>query len=113
MIYLNLLFICAITVFICDLSGAIDDLVIPLIKSAFKLPKNANISIKPLSCSLCMVWWLGLIYLLITSTLTLANLSYVCLLAFLTPHVRGILLYMKEVLIFIENKLYKLIDESK
>ena len=113
MIYLELLLICAIIIFICDLSGAIDDLVIPIVKRAFNIPKNANISIKPISCSLCMVFWLGLLYLLIQHAFTIPNIAYVCLLAYLTPHLKAILLYMKELLIFIENKLYKFIDESK
>ena len=113
MIYLELLLICAIIIFICDLSGAIDDLVIPLVKRALKLPKNANISIKPFDCSICMMWWLGLLYLLIQHAFTIPNIAYVCLLAYLTPNIKGILLYMKEFLVFIENKLYKFIDESK
>lgn len=113
MIYLELLFICAIIVFITDLSGAIDDLVIPLIKRALNIPKNANISIKFITCSLCQTWWIGLIYLLIQHAFTIPNIAYVCLLAYLTPHLKAILLYIKEFLIWIENKFYKIIDESK
>ena len=112
MIYLELLLICAIIIFICDLSHAIDDLVIPLVKRAFNIPKNANISIKPISCSLCMVFWLGLLYLLIHHAFTIPNIAYVCLLAYLTPHLKAILLYIKEFLIWIENKFYKIIDET-
>ena len=112
MIYLELLLICAIIIFICDLSGAIDDLVIPIVKRVFNIPKNANISIKPISCSLCMVFWLGLLYLLIQHAFTIPNIAYVCLLAYLTPHLKAILLYIKEFLIWIENKFYKIIDET-
>lgn len=113
MIYLELLLICAIIVFICDLSGAIDDLVIPLVKRAFNIPKNANIRIKIITCSLCQTWWLGLLYLLIQHAFTIPNIAYVCLLAYLTPHLKAILLYIKEFLIWIENKFYKIIDEGK
>ena len=112
MIYLELLLICAIIIFICDLSGAIDDLVIPLVKSAFNIQKNANISLKPFSCSLCMTFWIGLIYLLILRAFTIPNIAYVCMLAYLTPHLKAILLYIKEFLIWIENKFYKIIDET-
>ena len=112
MIYLELLLICAIIIFICDLSGAIDDLVIPIVKRVLNIPKNANISIKPISCSLCMVFWLGLLYLLIHHAFTIPNIAYVCLLAYLTPHLKAILLYIKEFLIWIENKFYKIIDET-
>ena len=113
MIYLELLLICAIIIFICDLSGAIDGLVYPLIKRALNMPKNANIHIKFISCSLCQTWWLGLLYLLIQHAFTIPNIAYVCLLAYLTPHLKAILLYIKEFLIWIENKFYKIIDESK
>ena len=112
MIYLELLLICAIIIFICDLSGAIDNLVIPLVKRALKIPKNANISIKPFDCSLCLTFWLGLLYLLIQHAFTIPNIAYVCLLAYLTPHLKAILLYIKEFLIWIENKFYKIIDET-
>lgn len=113
MIYLELLLICAIIVLITDLSGAIDDLVIPIVKRAFNIPKNANIRIKFITCSLCQTFWIGLLYLLIQHAFTIPNIAYVCLLAYLTPNIKGILLYMKELLVFIENKLYKFIDESK
>ena len=113
MIYLELLLICAIIIFICHLSGAIDNLVIPLVKRALNIPKNANISIKPFDCSLCLTFWLGLLYLLIQHAFTIPNIAYVCMLAYLTPNIKGILLYMKELLVFIENKFYKIIDESK
>lgn len=110
--YIELLFISLIIVFICDLSGATNDILYPLVRKLLKLNKNANIRIKPFDCSLCMTFWSGLIYLLITHTFTLPHIAYVCLLAYLTPHLKGILLYMKEVLIFIENKLYNIINES-
>ena len=112
MIYLELLLICAIIIFICDLSDAIDNLVIPIIKRAFNIPKNANISIKPFDCSLCLSFWIGLLYLLIQHAFTIPNIAYACLLAYLTPHLKAILLYIKEFLIWIENKLYKIIDET-
>ena len=113
MIYLKLLLISLIIVYIIDISGVVDEFIRPLVIRAFKLPKNANLKLKPISCSLCMMFWVGLIYLLAVHAFTIFNIAYVCLLSFLTPNIKGIILYMKELLIFIENKLYKFIDESK
>ena len=113
MTYLKLLLISLIIVYIIDISGVVDEFIRPLVIRALKLPKNANLKLKPISCSLCMMFWVGLIYLLAVHAFTIFNIAYVCLLSFLTPNIKGILLYLKELLVFIENKLYKFIDESK
>lgn len=111
MIYLKLLLISLIIVYIIDISGAVDEFIRPLVIRALKLPKNANLKLKPISCSLCMMFWVGLIYLLIVHAFTIPNIAYVCLLSFLTIHIKGMILYIREFLIWIENKLYKLIND--
>lgn len=111
MIYLKLLLISLIIVYIIDISGAPENLFKPLIRSIMKLPKNVNLNIGPAECSKCAVWWLGLLYILCTGAFTIPNIAYVCLLSFLTIHIKGMILYIREFLIFIENKLYKLIND--
>ena len=51
------------------------------------------------SCSLCQVWWLGLIYLIITHSVTIPALGFVLLLAFLTPVAKELLYLIKDILI--------------
>ena len=111
MIYLKLLLISLIIVYIIDISGVVDEFIRPLVIRALKLPKNANLKLKPISCSLCMMFWVGLIYLLIVHAFTIPNIAIVCGFSFLTIHIKGMILYIREFLIFIENKLYKLIND--
>ena len=71
MVLINLTLITAIVVFIVDISGAVDSL-----KSGLKWiltkgkMKNSDYQLKPLDCSLCMTFWSGIIYLLITNNFT-------------------------------------------
>lgn len=111
MIYLKLLLISLIIVYIIDISGAPENLFKPLIRSIMKLPKNTNLNIGPVECSKCAVWWIGLLYILCTGAFTIPNIAYVCLLSFLTIHIKGMILYIREFLIWIENKMYKIIND--
>ena len=52
MIYLKLLLISLIIVYIIDISGVVDEFIRPLVIRTLKLPKNANLKLKPISCSL-------------------------------------------------------------
>ena len=97
---LNLLIIALLWVFVLDLSGFITELETTLQK---KLKRKVLIK-KPFSCSLCMTFWTGLIYLLATQAFTIPMIGYVALLAFLTPVFNDMLLSIRELLIKIVNK---------
>lgn len=108
---LNLLFITAVLVFIIDLSGFIQELSKGIWKALFKkVTYKGWIIPKPFSCSLCMTFWVGILYLILTHTFSFLMLGYVALLAFLTPVISTVLLWIKDVLVFILDKLYKLIS---
>lgn len=98
----NLLLITLIIVFIIDLSGIIDS--IETVLSKF-LNGKARVP-KPFSCSLCMTWWVGLIYLLCIHQFTLIWISIVALFAFLTPVFSAILVWIRETLIWVVDKAY-------
>lgn len=110
---LNLLLITIILVYIIDISGAPEDLFKPLIRMLFKMPKTTNIRIGPAECSKCATIWIGLLYLLLTHSFTITNIAIVCGFSFITLHIRGLILYIREFLIWIENKFYKIIDETE
>ena len=98
----DLLLITLIIVFIIDLSGIIDS--IETVLSKF-LNGKARVP-KPFSCSLCMTWWVGLIYLLCIHQFTLIWISIVALFAFLTPVFSAILVWLRETLIWVVDKAY-------
>lgn len=114
MVLINLILIAYITVFIVDISGAIESF-----KSGLKWlltkgkMKNSDYVLKPIDCSLCMTFWIGIAYLLITSNFTLPYLGFVCLLACFANLIKSSILLVEDVLVTIINLIYKIIDRLK
>lgn len=82
---LNLIFIQLIVVFIIDLSGFVDTMKSKISSLLTKgVIKSPDYRIRPFDCSLCMTFWCGLIYLLITHQFTLFFIAFVCLLSITT-----------------------------
>lgn len=109
---INLFILTCIIVFVVDLSGFVDEMVKRLYYKYIKVGDYHTLipKLKPLTCSLCLTFWVGLIYLLITSQFSILMLGYVCLLAFLSPIIGDILVLLKDVINKIINLIYKLID---
>ena len=103
---IRLLLITLIIVFIVDISGAIEHLVYPLVKRILKIPKTSRIEIPLISCSLCMTFWIGLIYIVCMREFTLLNLFFVCICVFLTPHIKDLFILIRDILTIIQNKVY-------
>ena len=92
----DLLFLTLIVVFIVDISGFTESWL-----GAFsKWLGHPVYSLKPFSCSLCMTWWSGIVYLLVTGRFCITLLAYVALMAFLS-------FPLSELLIFIQENLLK------
>ena len=108
-IYLTFLAIAVIEIFIVDLSGSIQGLVHPIVKRIFGINKNANIHIPLIECSLCVVFHTGWIYLLCMGEFTAYNFLYTTLLSFFAKNIGGFLRWIQELLIKIEDILYKII----
>lgn len=109
---INLFLLTCIIVFVIDLSGFVDEMVKRLYYKYIKVGDYHTLipKLKPLTCSLCLSFWAGIIYLIITSQFTVLMVGYVCLLAFLTPIIGDVLVMIKDVLNKIINLIYKLID---
>lgn len=103
---IDLILIQLIIVFIIDLSGAVESfkLFISKILTKGKI-QTTNFDLKPFTCSLCSTWWIGLIYLLICHSFTIPYIALVALLSYLTPLSSSILLLIKDLAIFLVNKL--------
>ena len=97
----ELILVALITIYVVDLSGFTDTWLKFL--SAYKGRKITEL--KPFSCSLCMVWWVCLAYLVITSQLTLSLVAFTALLSFLSIPMGQILVLLREVMLHIINKL--------
>jgi len=67
--------------------------------------KDSNYSIKPFDCSLCMTFWVSLIYLLIINGLTIESFTLVCVSAWLTTFTNDIYIVVKEMWTKLINKI--------
>ena len=97
----ELILVAMITIYVVDLSGFTDTWLTFL--SAYKGKKITEL--KPFSCSLCMVWWVCLAFLLMSAKLTLPLVAFSALLSFLSIPMGQILVMLREVILHIINKL--------
>ena len=109
-IIINILLLSTIIVFIVDLSGAISNLLKPIVKHFLHIPPHKDINLPLIECSLCVTWWCGLLYICIASIANaftfnqfLILVSVLALVSFLTPVIKAILVLIKDLIIrFIE-----------
>lgn len=92
MVCLDLFFIMAITVMIIDMSGFTVSLkkFVSWLLTGGKLVKT-DFDLKPLTCSFCMTWWVGLIYLICTGTINFFHLYILLLLCCFTVPFKNLL----------------------
>lgn len=81
-LFLNLF----IWVFIIDIAQANKGIIHPLVKAIFKIPQKSQLALPLVDCSLCVVFWTGLIILL-CSGFSVSGLFIVCVTAFLSKPV--------------------------
>lgn len=107
----NLFLIAVITVCIIDLSGFVESLKSALTKLLTKGKiSNSDYTLKPIDCSLCMTFWIGLIYLIIYNQLTLLNISILLLIAVSTPIINDVIRLLQDIITKIINIIYKKIQ---
>lgn len=95
---LDLFLITIIICFIIDISGIIESIEWWLSKW---LKVNCKIP-KPFSCSLCMTFWVGLIWISIFD-FTLLNFVYVCLFATLSEQISNFIIIIKQLVQWVQD----------
>ena len=105
---LNLFLISVIWVLILDIAGFSEE----IRKIAGKIlgisPSLAqNLSLKPLTCSLCMTWWTGLIYLIITRNFTFIYLTLTLLFACFTTITKDLIFLVQDLITHIFSQISK------
>ena len=104
-IYIDLLMVAVITIYIVDLSGFTETLL--KVISAYKGRKITEL--KPFTCSLCMVWWVCLIYAVIVGNLTIPVVALIALLSLLSVPCVQLLILIREAFLKLINKLMDLL----
>ena len=100
-IYIDLLMVAVITIYIVDLSGFTETWLSFL--SHYKGRKITEL--KPFSCSLCMVWWVCLIFSLVTGECSIPVVAFIALLSFLSVPLGQLLMLIREVFLKVINKI--------
>lgn len=97
---LNLIYIAIILVFIIDYSGVITSIEDFVSRTASHAGRKIHIKIpKPFSCSLCSMWWSGLIYIIVTGNFSFENLAIVALISASTPIIDETLQFVRDAVI--------------
>lgn len=111
MTILNLFIISVIWVLILDLSGFARTIDKTLYKIFYqKRPYREDAHFKPFDCSLCMTWWSGLLYLLITHTLSLLNIAILLVFAWSTTMEKDIFIFIKDIITKLLDLLYRTLN---
>ena len=88
-IIIDLILVALVTIYIVDLSGFTE--------------------LKPFSCSLCMVWWVCLIYAAIVGNLTIPVVALIAFLSLLSVPFGQLLILIREAILKVINKLMNLL----
>ena len=111
MTILNLFIISIIWVLILDLSGFAQTIDRTLYKIIYKgRPYREDAHFKPFDCSLCMTWWTGLLYLLITHTLSIFNIAILLVFAWSTTMEKDIFILIKDIVTKLLDLLYRTLN---
>ena len=102
---IDIILVALVTIYIVDLSGFTETLL--KVISAYKGRKITEL--KPFTCSLCMVWWVCLIYAAIAGILTLPVVALIALLSLLSVPCGQFLILIRDAFLKVINKLMDLL----
>ena len=108
---LDLFCITFIIVFIVDISGVVYHIKKYILKLLFKLknPDPESMHIHLLECSLCITWWSGIIYILLTNNFNIYSLALVAVFSLLTSVIGNTIQLILDLCNTIISKIYSLI----
>ena len=101
-IYIDLILVALITIYIVDISGFTDSW-----RNALSRWLNLE-QMKPLppfDCSLCMTWWVCLVYALCVGQISLGTIAFSALLSHLSNPISSALIFIREWMTWLVNKL--------
>lgn len=109
-IYLQLLLVAAVVVYIVDLSGFTDTLLGWASKFTARWGYPPVRSLRPFTCSLCMVWWCGLTWAWLQDALTLPVVAYCAALSAYSITLTQSFIFIREAVLKLLRTLMKWID---
>lgn len=108
MTIIDLILINLITVFIIDQSGVVDSFksIMKSILTKGKM-KDPDYSLKPFDCSLCMTFWLSLIYLFVTNHISVPYFAIACLNSYIAQYTNDLFIVFKHFWSIMMDKILK------
>lgn len=103
-IYVEMAIVSAVTVYIVDLSGFTESWRGCIARWMHIRPENLR-QLHPFDCGQCMSWWVCLVWALCCGELTLGTVGWSALLAFLSVVTGQFLIMLREVMIFLINRI--------
>lgn len=97
-IYVSILLLWAVVVFIVDLSGWTQTWLGWLSRFTTRHGYPPVKELRPFSCSLCMTWWICLLYAYLRNSFTLPVVAYIAGLSFLSITLRELFIFIRETL---------------
>lgn len=101
-IYIEMLLVAAITIYIVDVSGFTESWR-HLLERMLHITKMRDLP--PFDCGKCMTWWVCLIYPMISREISLETIAFATLLSLLSVPIGGVMIFIREWIIWITNKL--------
>ena len=101
-IYIELILVALVTIYIVDISGFTDSWR-GLLASALHIGRMKPLP--PFDCGKCMTWWAGITYAICVGQFSLATLAFIALLSHLSVPLGGILIFVREWMNWLINKL--------
>lgn len=109
--YIILLLLTIATVIVVDLTDFVDSVKKAIWKWVWKEQREyKDFPFKPFDCSLCSSWWIGLIFLIFSGTITLPLVVYQLFLSYMTPILKDFIQMVKDIAIRVLDMLYTYLD---
>lgn len=104
----DLVLVAFITIYIVDISGFTQSWR-ALVAKFLGVSEDALRPLPPFDCSLCMVWWVSLVYLLVTGTFTLPWIALAALLSMMAYPFGQMIVLVRESILKLVNLLMDLL----
>lgn len=112
--WIELLIINVIICFIVDISGVIDSIKYGIWKWVFNGKRDyQEFRLKPVDCSTCMTFWIGLLWITIYGQFNLINLLFVCLFATISEEMTNTILIIKHIIHRVQDDIELLITNNR
>lgn len=107
----ELLLLTITIVYIIDLSGFVSEMKIRVCRLIFRRKDYQPFSLKPFDCSLCVTWWVGIIYLYMHHSISLQNIAYLAMLSFHADLIKEMIMLIKDCIGTVCNRTYNIINK--